>query len=102
MRNYFLLVYKLFRFNTVLLILQMISFYLPSGLEDFDSIRKEMYRDSDVILICFDIGHPPSLTSVVEKVLSVFFNHKLAMAKHVILFPSIYFFYTLTVGPRDQ
>ena len=27
-----------------------------------------MYRDSDVILICFDIGHPPSLRSVVNKV----------------------------------
>jgi len=27
-----------------------------------------MYRDSDVILICFDIGHPPSLQSVVNKV----------------------------------
>ena len=80
----------------------MISFHLPSGLEDFDSIRKEMYRDSDVILICFDIGHPPSLTSVVEKVLSVFFNNKLTMAKHVILFPSIYFFLHLNSGfPRS-
>lgn len=38
-----------------------------SGLEDYDSIRREMYRDSDVILICFDIGHPPSLQSVVNK-----------------------------------
>lgn len=38
-----------------------------SGLENFDSIRREMYRDSDVILICFDIGHPPSLKSVVDK-----------------------------------
>ena len=28
-----------------------------------------MYRDSDVILICFDIGHPPSLQNVVNKVL---------------------------------
>ncbi|XP_078373363.1 uncharacterized protein LOC144656974 isoform X2 [Oculina patagonica] len=38
-----------------------------SGLEDYESIRREMYRDSDVILICFDIGHPPSLQSVVNK-----------------------------------
>lgn len=38
------------------------------GLEDYESIRREMYRDSDVILICFDIGHPPSLQSVVSKV----------------------------------
>lgn len=38
-----------------------------SGLEDYESIRREMYRDSDVILICFDIGHPPSLQSVVSK-----------------------------------
>ena len=38
------------------------------GLEDYESIRREMYRDSDVILICFDIGHPPSLQNVVNKV----------------------------------
>ena len=39
-----------------------------AGLEDYESIRREMYRDSDVILICFDIGHPPSLQNVVNKV----------------------------------
>lgn len=38
-----------------------------SGLDDYESIRREMYRDSAVILICFDIGHPPSLQSVVNK-----------------------------------
>ena len=53
--------------------MQMFWFILPStlqhtGLEDYESIRREMYRDSDVILICFDIGHPPSLQSVVNKV----------------------------------
>ena len=37
-------------------------------MDDYDSIRRELYRDSDVILICFDIGHPPSLQSVVNKV----------------------------------
>lgn len=38
-----------------------------SGLDDYESIRRELYRDSDVILACFDIGHPPSLQSVVNK-----------------------------------
>ena len=59
--------------NQLLIIL---SFRLPLGLEDYDSIRREMYRDSDVILICFDIGHPPSLQSVVNKVQNSFFNSK--------------------------
>lgn len=38
-----------------------------SGLELWDSLRQEMYRDTDVFLICFDIGNPDTLTSVVDK-----------------------------------
>lgn len=38
-----------------------------SGLDDYESIRRELYRDSDVILVCFDIGHPASLQSVINK-----------------------------------
>lgn len=87
----FLSAYELLCFNKVLLISQRISFHLPSGLEDFDSIRREMYRDSDVILICFDIGHPPSLKSVVDKVPSVSFNYKLTVAKYFILLLIIFF-----------
>ncbi|XP_015759948.1 PREDICTED: GTP-binding protein Rho1-like, partial [Acropora digitifera] len=39
-----------------------------SGLDDYESIRRELYRDSDVILVCFDIGQPLSLQSVINKV----------------------------------
>lgn len=76
----------------------MIFFYFLLGFEDFDSIRKEMYWDFDVIFICFDIGYFLLLISVVEKVFSVFFNYKFVMVKYVILFFSIYFFFILIVG----
>lgn len=38
-----------------------------SGLDHYESIRRELYRDSDVILVCFDIGQPLSLQSVINK-----------------------------------
>lgn len=47
-----------------------------------------MYRDSDVILICFDIGHPPSLQNVVNKVdtyvhyLQLYYFHQLTKEHH--------------------
>ncbi|XP_048577978.1 ras-like GTP-binding protein rhoA isoform X2 [Nematostella vectensis] len=38
-----------------------------SGLENYESIRRQMYLDTDVFLVCFDIGNPSSLQSVIDK-----------------------------------
>ncbi|XP_048579143.1 rho-related GTP-binding protein RhoB [Nematostella vectensis] len=40
-----------------------------SGLENYESIRRQMYLDTDVFLVCFDIGNPSSLQSVIDKVM---------------------------------
>jgi len=39
-----------------------------SGLENYESIRRCMYDGTDVFLLCFDIGNPVSLQSIVNKV----------------------------------
>ena len=45
-----------------------LSINLFTGLELWDSLRHEMYRDTDVFLICFDIGNPATLKSAVDLV----------------------------------
>ncbi|XP_020904055.1 ras-like GTP-binding protein rhoA isoform X3 [Exaiptasia diaphana] len=38
-----------------------------SGLENYESIRRCMYSETDVFLLCFDIGNPSSLQSIIDK-----------------------------------
>ncbi|XP_031558882.1 GTP-binding protein RHO1-like [Actinia tenebrosa] len=38
-----------------------------SGLENYESIRRYMYAETDVFLLCFDIGNPSSLDNIVSK-----------------------------------
>lgn len=38
-----------------------------AGQEDYDRLRPLSYPDSDVLLICFSIANPASLTNVVDK-----------------------------------
>lgn len=42
-----------------------------AGQEDFDRLRPLSYPETDVVLICFAVDHPPSLDNVEEKVSSV-------------------------------
>ena len=37
-------------------------------MDDYRSIRLELYRGADVFLVCFDIGRPATLQSVIDKV----------------------------------
>jgi len=38
-----------------------------AGQEDYDRLRPLSYPDTDVIIICYDISNPDSLTNIPEK-----------------------------------
>ncbi|KAK3749562.1 hypothetical protein QZH41_019707 [Actinostola sp. cb2023] len=38
-----------------------------SGLDNYESIRRYMYDETDVFLLCFDIGNLSSLQSIIDK-----------------------------------
>ena len=39
-----------------------------SGLEDYDGFRCQLYKDTDLFIVCFDIGNPKTLENVQEVV----------------------------------
>lgn len=45
-----------------------IALWDTSGLEDYDRLRPLSYPDTDVVLICYEIGEPDSLSNVPDKV----------------------------------
>ena len=40
--------------------------FIISGLSDYEGFRCELYRDTDLFIVCFDIGNPQSLENVQE------------------------------------
>lgn len=45
-----------------------LSLWDPSGQYDYDRYRTLSYPDADVVLICYTIGFPDTLSNVLEKV----------------------------------
>ncbi|XP_046849351.1 ras-like GTP-binding protein RHO [Xenia sp. Carnegie-2017] len=43
------------------------TLYEITGMDDYSSFRYELYEGTDVFLVCFDIGSPSSLESVITK-----------------------------------
>ena len=55
------------------MLVAIILFLTFLGLGDYEGFRCELYKDTDLFIVCFDIGNPRSLENV-QEVVSVKIN----------------------------
>jgi len=58
----------------------IISLLIYAGCSEYDGLRVQLYRDTDLFLVCFDIGDTDSLDAAIDNVsLFLVFNMELTL-----------------------